>query len=65
MTCPHTLRADAGPCSQCAGVEVRRVELVDGQTLVAGEPIADRGALSMRDLQRARRGGARTRRGGP
>lgn len=36
MTCPHTLKPDAGFCSQCLGCAVQHVTIEGDQLLVDG-----------------------------
>lgn len=60
MTCPHSTRPSAGPCSQCTpNVVVRRVTHADGMLLVDGVPERPFDSDNEKAKYYARRGGRR------
>lgn len=65
MTCPHTLKRNAGPCSQCTDVSVHRIELtLDGATIdgITARPIIPEQTWQAGYRKHARRGGRATAR---
>ena len=65
MKCPHTLKQNVGPCSQCTDVPVRQVALTaDGATIdgVAARPIEPPQTWKTKYRRSAQRGGRATAR---
>lgn len=57
--CPHGQRSQPETCSVCMGVAARRVETIDGQVLIDGQPLG-RGVdpgLPPRVMRSMKRGG--------
>lgn len=57
--CPHGQRSTPETCSVCMGVAARRVETIDGQVLIDGQPQGrgvDPGAMPPALVPRKHRG---------
>jgi hypothetical protein len=50
MSCPHS--SQSGPCSSCAGIAAKRVEIVGGVTYLDGIPVG--GGETAREMPQPR-----------